>query len=158
MRIPYSVRGRSVTASPLLFALVAFGMMVWLVHVWAITLDYLSTGAAPSFVLHMTFTALTVWISLALMLKREVAIGPNQQITVDDRLFGLLIKRRRLQVQPDQTIKADLFAQSRYLFVVAGPDQSLQLITYERVDSMMAMDLVVLFEHLGTPKKELVTC
>ena len=35
-------------------------MMVWLVHVWAITLDYLSTGAAPSFVLHMTFTALTV--------------------------------------------------------------------------------------------------
>ena len=103
MRIPYSVRGRSVTASPLLFALVAFGMMVWLVHVWAITLDYLSTGAAPSFVLHMTFTALTVWISLALMLKREVAIGPNQQITVDDRLFGLLIKRRRLQVQPDVT-------------------------------------------------------
>ena len=151
MRIPYSVRGRSVTASPLLFALVAFGMMFWLVHVWAITLDYLSTGAAPSFVLHMTFTALTVWISLALMLKREVAIGPNQQITVDDRLFGLLIKRRRLQVQPDLTIKADLF-------VVAGPDQSLQLITYVRVDSMMAMELVVLFEHLGTPEKELVTC
>ena len=45
-----------------------------------------------------------------------------------------------------------------YLFVVAGPDQSLQLITYVRVDSMMAMDLVVLFEHLGTPEKELVTC
>ena len=94
---------------------------------------------------------------VAVSLKKK-AIGPNQQITVDDRLFGLLIKRRRLQVQPDLTIKADLFAQSWYLFVVAGPDQSLQLITYVRVDSMMAMDLVVLFEHLGTPEKELVTC
>lgn len=156
---PRAVEGRTVTASPILYSLVVVGTLIWLLMAYVITLDFMTTYVAPSTIIQYGIILLTVGITIVGLLTRTVAISPCMVAIVEDRLFGLVVHRRSIQIGDIDNIKVLPFASHWYLFVVhdaaTGTDYQ---ITHVRTDSLLAMDLVLLFENADEPLKEVFKC
>ena len=150
---PIEVRTRTVTASPLLFSMVIVSAIVWLILIWMISLDYILTKAAPSATVEMCFFVLTVLITFAVMINRYVFFSPDNQVVVEDRLFGQVMYRRSLTLMSSEDVKVEIFAGSWYVFVTNYGVQP-QLITHARADSQLAMELVVMFEEHNSAMPE----
>lgn len=156
---PRAVEGRTVTASPILYSLVVVGSLIWLLMAYVITLDFITTYVAPSSIIQYGIILLTVGITSIALLKRSVAIAPSMVAIVEDRLFGLVVHRRKIKIEDIDNIKVLPFASSWYLFVVqdAASGTNYQ-ITHARTDSLLSMDLVLLFENADEPLKEVFKC
>ncbi|MNF25486.1 hypothetical protein D3C85_113450 [compost metagenome] len=154
-----AVEGRTVTASPILFSLVVIGTLLWLLLAYVITLDFLTTYVTPSSIIQWGIILLTVGITSIGLLTRSVTITPHLVAIVEDRFFGLVVHRRNIRIEDIDRIKVLPFASSWYVFVVhdAASNTDYQ-ITHARTDSLLAMDLVLLFENADEPMKEVLKC
>lgn len=154
-----AVEGRTVTASPILFSLVVVGTLLWLLLAYVISLDFLTTGVTPSSIIQWGIILLTVGITCIVLLTRSVAIAPHLVAIVEDRFFGIVIHRRKIQIEDIDRIKVLPFASNWYVFVVHDTASNTDyLITQARTDSQLAMDLVLLFENADEPIKEILKC
>ncbi|MGR6425766.1 hypothetical protein [Aeromonas veronii] len=154
-----AVEGRTVTASPILFSLVVVGTLLWLLLAYVISLDFLTTGVTPSSIIQWGIILLTVGITCIVLLTRSVAIAPHLVTIVEDRFFGIVIHRRKIQIEDIDRIKVLPFASNWYVFVVHDTASNTDyLITQARTDSQLAMDLVLLFENADEPMKEVLKC
>jgi Na+/pantothenate symporter len=96
---------------------------------------------------------LTVLITFAVMINRYVFFSPDNQVVVEDRLFGQVMYRRSLTLMSSEDVKVEIFAGSWYVFVTNYGIQP-QLITHARADSQLAMELVVMFEEHNSAMPE----
>lgn len=154
-----AVEGRTVTASPILFSLVVVGTLLWLLLAYVITLDFLTTGVTPSSIIQWGIILLTVGITCICLLSRRVTIAPDLVAIVEDRFFGLVVHRRKIRIEDIDRIKVLPFSSNWYVFVVHDVASNTDyLITQARTDSLLAMDLVLLFENADEPMKEILKC
>ncbi|WP_270833785.1 hypothetical protein [Aeromonas sp. QDB07] len=152
--------GRTVTASPVLFATVITGIAAWLLFAWVLLHDLVTTLALPSEAIRSFITVITIAVTLTLLLNRRVYVSEQRSVIVEDRLLGYLVHRRECAMNPLDSVVVTLFGQSWYAFNIIDATGSTPptLITHSRIDSTLTMDLVVLLENAEQSTHEVISC